>query len=225
MTYGLEVLGPDGTLVLNENYSCYRVHSSGSVAAVDVGGWYYGGFPLPPAAIGRDVAYRPAIGSSLVVGAPVIHDSNNLYYPNTKVCYGLGVLEYLLLDFMPSTPLGNGLAIYNAQGNVIFNSNDQFFIVREAATHVVNSLSSPDLVYTPTTTNPYVLGMCAGLGTCVRLSPGRDYALLKGIGRPNANTFKFGSTYAFDGNGDYVTLWPGYGHTVSATTYVLGEVV
>lgn len=224
MTFGLEVAGASGTLVLNENYSCYRVHSSGSVAAVDTGG-YYGTFPLPSAAIGRDVAYRPAIGNGLIVGAPAMNDGTDYYYPNTKVCYGLGVMEYLLLDFMPSTPLGNGLAVFNAQGNVIFNSSDQLFIVRESATHTVNSLYSPDLVYTPITPNPYVLGMCAGLGTCIKLSPGRDYALFRGIGRPAANTLRFGSSYAFDQDGNYVTLWPGNGHTVSATTYILGEVV
>ena len=224
MTFGLEVAGPSGALVLNENYSCYRVHSSGSVAAVDTG-WYYGTFPLPSAAIGRDVAYRPAIGSSLVVGSPYTYDGTAYYFPNTKVCYGLGVLEYLLLDFMPSTPLGNGLAVFNAQGNVIFNSSDQLFIVREAATHTVNSLSSPDLTYTPTTANQYVLGMCAGLGTCIKLSPGADYQLFRGVRRPDAGTFRFGSSYGFDQNGDYVTLWPGKGHTVSSTTYILGEVV
>lgn len=225
MTFGLEVVGPSGTLVLNENYSCYRVHSSGSVAVVDIGLGNYGVFPLPSAAIGRDVAYRPAVGNGLIVGAPVMNDGTDYYFPNTKVCYGLGVMEYLLLDFVASTPSGNGLAVFNAQGNATFNSSDQLFIVRESATHTVNSLSSPDLVYAPATTNPYVLGMCAGLGTCIRLSPGRDYELLKGISRPDANTFRFESTYAVDGYGDYVTLWPGYGHTVSATTYILGEVV
>ena len=199
MSYGLKVLNSGNSLLIDDTYRVFRVIKTGTVTAKTEqieNGWWASIIRLPVEARTKPIAIRCTTSTSQY--------SNVIEYSPTWISdpflQGVGTIDYVVLDFGSTSLASNyGMIVKNSSGAIVFNSNDDMFLVKQVCTTSFYSEGTVGNFTIPT--GGYTLLQTVSQATLIRSGP-YDYGGWIYTSNPNSSTVKFRFQVAFDGWGN-----------------------